>query len=87
MKTVRVGNGHTYEVPETWAEGEEMITKSMAYHDTRGTNLAQLSTATRVAYGMYGHQFMASDPTQALMYLMQRLCQRNRERLERSERK
>lgn len=75
MKTVRVGNGRVYEVPESWAEGEKMIIKAMKYHDGRGNNLAQHGVAARVAYGLFGKQMMAADPTQALMYLIQRVCQ------------
>jgi hypothetical protein len=76
MKIVRIGNGRLHEVPETWAEAERMIAKGTAYHDDRGSNLAQMSIAARVAYGMYGEKWMAADPTQALMFLMMKICDR-----------
>jgi hypothetical protein len=77
MRFVTVGaNKRVYEVPDTWAEAEEMISKGMAYYDGRGGNVAQQSIAMRVAYGMFGEQMMAADPTQALMYLMHKICQR-----------
>ncbi len=75
MKTVRVGNGRIYEVPETWAEGEAMITKAMKNHDGRGSNLVLQAVVAQVAYGMFGDKWMAADPTQALCYLVQRICQ------------
>lgn len=76
MRNVRVGNGRIFEVPDTWAEGEEMITKSMRYNQGRGSNLALQATCAQVAYGLFGDAFLAADPTQALCYLMQRICER-----------
>jgi hypothetical protein len=76
MRFVRIGNGRIYEVPETYAEGEEMIAKAMKYHDGRGGNLAVQSACARTAYGLFGDVWLAADPTQALGYLMQRICQR-----------
>jgi hypothetical protein len=80
MKIVhfRASNGqkHETEVPETWIEGEVMISKGMAFHNGRGGNTAQLSIAARVVYGMLGEGMMAADPTQALMYLIHKICQR-----------
>jgi hypothetical protein len=44
-----------------------------AYHDRRGGNLERQSVCARVAFG---EQFMAPDPTTALIYLVQRVCER-----------
>ena len=75
MRTVRVDKNREAEVPDTWVEGENMITNALgAYYDGRGKNLARLSTAARVAHGMFGQQLMAGDPTLALLYLLQRIC-------------
>ena len=63
--------------PTSWAEGERMLTSALgAYYDDRGKNLARLSIAARVAYGLFGERFMAPDPTTALLYLLQELCRR-----------
>ena len=75
MRTVRVDKNREAEVPDTWVEGEKMITNALgAYYDRRGRNLARLSIAARVAHGMFGQQLMAGDPTLALLYLLQRIC-------------
>lgn len=74
MKTVRVGNGRDYLVPSTFEEGEEMITQVMKFHDGRGGNLAIQSACARIAFGLFGAEMMAADPTQALGYLIQRIC-------------
>lgn len=76
MKTVSVGNGRIYEVPTTWAEGEEIITKAMRYHEGRGSNLALQAKCAQIAYGLLCDQELTADPTQALCYLLQRICQR-----------
>jgi hypothetical protein len=78
MKFVNIGkNKQLIEVPETWKEAEDMATQALgAYYDERGRNVLRLSIATRIAYGMFGKQTMASDPTTALLYLMQRICMR-----------
>ena len=76
MKFVRVGNGRTYEVPETWAEGEKMLAFAYSVADVRGGNLIVQSACARVAYGLFGETWLAADPTQALNYLLQRICQR-----------
>jgi hypothetical protein len=75
VRFVTVGNGRVYEVPDTWAEAEDMLIKGQRYHDGRGGNIAQQSIAMRVAYGMFADKWMAADPTQAMMFLMQRICQ------------
>jgi hypothetical protein len=76
MKIVRFHNGREAEVPDTYAEGFDMLVKTMnAYHDRRGGNLERLSCAARVAYGLFGKRFMAPDPTIALVYLMQKICE------------
>jgi hypothetical protein len=75
MKVVRAKRVKEAEVPENWAEAERMITNAMRYHDGRGGNLAIQSVCARIAYGMYGDKWMAADPTQALAYWIQRLCQ------------
>jgi hypothetical protein len=64
------------EVPDTWVEAEAMITKAMAYHEGRGGNTAQRAVASAVAYGMFGEKWMCADPTQALMFLMQKICKK-----------
>jgi hypothetical protein len=77
MKVVRVGNGRETETPQNWAEGEAMLTSALgAYYDDRGKNLARLSIAARVAFGLFGARFMAPDPTTALLYVLQELCRR-----------
>jgi hypothetical protein len=77
MRTVRVDKSREVDVPTSWAEGERMIANALgAYHDRRGGNLARQSAAARVAHGLFGEQFMAADPTIALLYLLQRICQR-----------
>ena len=76
MKFVRVDKNRTVEVPETWAEGEKMLTAALgSYYDERGRNTARLSIAARVAHGMFGQKWMAPDPTTTLIYLLQRICQ------------
>jgi hypothetical protein len=75
MRTVRVDKNREAEVPTTWVEGERMLTHALgAYYDGRGKNLARLSVASRVAYGLFGEKFLAGDPTLALLYLLQRIC-------------
>jgi hypothetical protein len=78
MKTVKYGknNDAQADVPETWAEGQEMIEQAMnAFHDRRGGNMERISVAARVALGMFGEQFVAPDPTTALLNLMHRICE------------
>jgi hypothetical protein len=77
MRLVRVDKNREVEVPETWSEGERMLTHALgAYYDTRGKNLARLSIAARVAFGLFGARFLAPDQTTALIRLMQELCKR-----------
>ena len=77
MKLARVNKSRSVEVPETWAEGEEMITHALGpYYDERGRNIMRLSIAARVVHGMFGSQFMAPDPTTSLLFLLRRLCER-----------
>ena len=47
-----------------------------AYHDRRGGNLERASAAARVAFGLFGERFLAADPTDALVFLMQEICKR-----------
>ena len=75
MRYVRVDKNREVEVPETYAEGEKMLTNALgAFYDGRGKNLNRLSVAVRVAHGLFGQQLMAGDPTLALLYLLQRIC-------------
>ena len=76
MKFVRVDKNRSVEVPETWAEGEKMLAYVMSVGSERGGNLAIQSVCGRVALGLFGEIWMAPDPTTALVYLMQRICQR-----------
>jgi hypothetical protein len=78
MKFINIGkNKQMIEVPETWQEAEDMAIAALgAYYDERGRNVLRLSIAARIAYGMFGKQTMAPDPTTALLYLLQRVCQR-----------
>jgi hypothetical protein len=85
MRTVRIGNGRVYDVPTSFNEGAEMIIKEMALRNDRGRNLALNSVCARVAYGLYGEEMMAADPTDALAYLMERICLRQGAGLERRE--
>jgi hypothetical protein len=78
LKFVTLGrNKQEIEIPETWAEGEQMVTEALGpYYDERGRNVLRLSIAARVAYGMFGEKTMAPDPTTALLYVLQKICQR-----------
>ena len=77
MRTVRVDKNREAEVPTSWIEAEKMIEHALgAYYDGRGKNLARLSIAARAAHGMFGKQFLAADPTLALLYLMRAVCKR-----------
>jgi hypothetical protein len=75
MRFVRVDKNRSAEVPETWKEAQDMIDHALSpYYDERGRNIMRLSIAARVAHGMFGEQFLAPDPTTALLYLLQRIC-------------
>ena len=75
MRFVTVGrNKLICEVPDTWAEAEDMIVKAMAFHEGRGANLAIQGACARVAYGLLCDQSLTPDPTTALAFLMQRIC-------------
>ena len=77
MRVVRVGNGRECEIPETWGEGFDMLTRVRgAYYDGRGRNLARQSAAARVVFGLFGAHFLASDPTDALTSLLLEICKR-----------
>jgi hypothetical protein len=78
MRFVNIGkNKQMIEIPETWIEGERMITEALGpYYDERGRNVLRLSIAARVAYGLFGKQTMAADPTTALLYVLQQICKR-----------
>ena len=76
MRVVRVGNGRIYDVPDTFAEGEKMITAALKGRGDRGSNLVIQAVAARVAYGLFGSEFMAADPTDALLFLLWRICER-----------
>lgn len=78
MRTAYVGkNKLEVDVPETWKEAEDMLTHALGpYYDKRGHNTARLSIIARVAHGMFGEKFMASEPTIALLYLLQKICQK-----------
>jgi hypothetical protein len=76
VRIVRFHNGREAAVPTSWDEGFDMLVQTMnAYQDRRGGNLERLSCAARVAYGLFGERFMAPDPTIALVYLMQKICE------------
>jgi len=77
MKIVRVGNYRECEIPTDWKEAEALLTRVRgAYYDGRGRNLARQSAAARVAYGLFGAHFLASDPTDALTSLLLEICKR-----------
>ena len=76
MKILKATRTREAEIPETWAEGEEMITKAMRFHEGRGYNLAIQGVCARIAYGLLCDQTLTPDPTTALAYLMQRICMR-----------
>ena len=76
MKVVRAGHGREFEAPETWKEAEKMIALALsANFDERGQNLARLSVCARVAYGLLCNQELTPDPTTALLFLLQKICQ------------
>ena len=76
MRLVRFHNGREAEVPTSWDEGFDMLVATMnTYQDRRGGNLERMSCASRVAFGLFGAHFMAADPTDALVYLMQKICE------------
>lgn len=84
MKTVSISkNKNLYEVPETWAEAEEMITKVLRQASGRGRNLELMGICTRIAYGLMCDRNMTADPSTALAYVIQRICQRKGAGLER----
>ena len=77
MRTVRVDKNREVEVPETYGEGLDMLDHAMGrYYDKRGGNVARVSAASRVAFGLFGEHFMAGDPTDALVFLLQEICRR-----------
>jgi hypothetical protein len=77
MRIVRSSDGRIVEAPETYGEGLDMLTHAMGrYYDKRGGNIARMSCASRVAFGLFGEHFMAADPTDALVYLLQEICRR-----------
>jgi hypothetical protein len=77
MRTVRFGNGREADLPDDWHEAREMLTEATnGYFDRRGGNLSRMSTCGRVTHGLFGEQFLAADPTDALVFLMQRICER-----------
>lgn len=76
MKAVRVGNGRVYDVPTTWREGEDMITHALRNIEGRGSNTVLKNTCALVAYGLFGERWLAADPTTALAFLLQHICQR-----------
>lgn len=77
MRFVTVGrNKLICEVPDTWAEAEGMITKALAFHDHRGSNVSIQSVCARIAYGLLCDQSLTPDPTTALAFLLQRICMR-----------
>jgi hypothetical protein len=77
MRLARVDKNRRVEVPTTWAEGEAMLRAAMnGYHNQRGHNLTPASVAAKVAFGMFGEHFLAADPTNALVWLLRRICER-----------
>ena len=74
MKILKARRTNEAEIPETWAEAEELITKAMSYHEGRGYNLAIHAVCARIAYGLLCDQSMTPDPTTALAFLIQRIC-------------
>jgi len=79
MRFVALGhnkNKNVIEIPETWAEGEEMITQALRFHAGRGRNVNLQSVCARIAYGLTCNQELTPDPTTALAFLIQRLCKR-----------
>lgn len=76
MKILKAKRTNEAEIPETWAEAEEMITKAMSYHEGRGYNLAIHAVCARIAYGLLCDQSLTPDPTTALAFLMKRICAR-----------
>ena len=77
MRLVTIGRKKViFEVPDTWVEAEGMIVQALAYHDHRGSNVSIQSVCARIAYGLLCDPDLTPDPTTALAYLMQRICQR-----------
>jgi hypothetical protein len=77
VRIVRFHNSREAAVPKSWDEGFDMLVQTMnAYQDRRGGNLARQSAAARVAYGLFGERFMAADPTDAIVFLVQEICRR-----------
>jgi hypothetical protein len=75
MRVMKIDKNRAIEVPDTYAEGFEMLTASMNnFHDRRGGNLERASVAGRVAFGLFGERFLAADPTIALVFLLQEIC-------------
>lgn len=84
MKAVVVGkNANVADIPETWAEAETMINKAIRQASGRGRNSEIMSVCSRIAYGLTCNRQMTPDPTTALAYLIQRICQKKGAGLER----
>lgn len=84
MKCVAIGkNARIADIPETWAEAEAMVNKALRQASGRGRNGEIQSVCARIAYGLTCNQSLTADPTTALAYLIQRICQRKGVGLER----
>ena len=80
MKRVRIASGRNHyrdiEVPIDRKEGLEMLVEAMdPKHDESGGDAYRNSVAGRVAFGLFGEQFMAPNPTIALNFVLQKLCE------------
>lgn len=84
MRLVAIGkNSNICEVPETWAEAEALVNKALRTASGRGRNLELMSVCSRIAFGLTCNRSLTADPTTALAYLLQRICQRKGAGLER----
>lgn len=75
MKAIRIYGREDRDFPETWAECEKLLAvMTDGFYDQRGRNTTRRSACCDVAFAMFGEQFMAADPTMAMLYLMQKIA-------------
>ena len=76
MRMVMVNRRETV-IPDTWEDAARMLEDALdPYWDQRGRNMERMSVAARVAYGMFGEQYTAPDPTTALISMLQAIAER-----------
>jgi hypothetical protein len=79
VKTIRISSGRQHyrdiQVPENFEEGLAMLIEAMdPALDNSGGDATRNSIAGRVAFGLFGEN--APNPTAALNFLLQKICER-----------